>query len=68
MLDSVRKYLDHPEWRHQHRWRKAIWNNLARVGLTGLHTLPMNRRWVDIHRIAMPLLFVVKCLVFLNIV
>jgi predicted MPP superfamily phosphohydrolase len=55
MLDSVRKYLDHPEWRHQHGWRKAIWDNLNRVGLTGLHTLPMNRRWVDIHRRAMPL-------------
>jgi predicted MPP superfamily phosphohydrolase len=55
MIDSVKKYLDHPEWRHQHRWRKAIWNNLARVGLTGIHTLPMNRRWVDIHRRAMPL-------------
>jgi predicted MPP superfamily phosphohydrolase len=55
MLDSVKKYLDHPEWRHQHRWRKAIWNNLARVGLTGIHTLPMNRRWVDIHRRAMPM-------------
>ena len=56
MLDSVKKYLDHPEWRHQHRWRKAIWTNLARLGLTGLHTLPMNRRWVDIHRRAMPLM------------
>src|SRR5271154_6336495 len=55
MLDSVKKYLDHPEWRHQHRWRKAIWNNLARVGLTGIHALPMNRRWVDIHRRAMPM-------------
>ena len=26
---------------------------MARVGLTGVHALPMNRRWVDIHRRAM---------------
>jgi predicted MPP superfamily phosphohydrolase len=55
MIDEVRKYLDHPEWRRQHRWRAAIWRNLARVGLTGIHGLPMSRRWVDIHRRAMPL-------------
>jgi predicted MPP superfamily phosphohydrolase len=28
---------------------------MSRVGLTGVHALPMNRRWVDIHRRAMPL-------------
>jgi len=28
---------------------------MARVGLTGIHALPMNRRWIDIHRRAMPL-------------
>ena len=55
MLDEVRNYLDRPEWGRQHRWRTAIWRNLARVGLTGIHSLPMNRRWVDIHRRAMPL-------------
>jgi predicted MPP superfamily phosphohydrolase len=55
LLDEVQKYLEDPQWRHQHRWRKAIWNNLARVGLTGIHALPMNRRWVDIHRQPMPL-------------
>jgi predicted MPP superfamily phosphohydrolase len=29
--------------------------NMARLGLTGMHALPVNRRWVDIHRRAMPL-------------
>ena len=28
---------------------------MSRMGLTGVHALPMNRRWVDIHRRAMPL-------------
>ncbi len=55
MYDEVKGFLKHPEWRTQHRWRSAIWRNLARVGLTGIHGLPMNRRWVDIHRRAMPL-------------
>lgn len=48
-------YLKEPEWRRQHRWRKAIWNTMSRVGLTGAHALPLNRRWVDIHRRRMPL-------------
>ena len=29
--------------------------NMARLGLTGMHALPVNRRWVDIHRRSMPL-------------
>jgi hypothetical protein len=28
---------------------------MARLGLTGMHALPVNRRWVDIHRRQMPL-------------
>lgn len=48
-------YLKHPEWHRQHRWRKAIWNTVSRVGLTGIHALPLNRRWVEIHRRKMPL-------------
>ncbi len=28
---------------------------MARLGLTGLHALPVNRRWVDIHHHRMPL-------------
>jgi predicted MPP superfamily phosphohydrolase len=28
---------------------------MSRLGLTGLHALPVNRRWVDIHRRAMPM-------------
>jgi uncharacterized protein len=55
MMDALLKYLKHPEWRKQHRWRRAIYNAANRVGLTGIHGLPINRRWVDIHRRKMPL-------------
>ena len=55
MVDDVLEYLKNPQWRRQHRWRKAIWRTMSRVGLTGVHALPLNRRWVDIHRRAMPL-------------
>jgi uncharacterized protein len=55
LLDGLLHFLETPDWRRQHRWRRAIWMNLHRVGLTGVHALPVNRRWVDIHRRAMPL-------------
>ena len=54
-MQFVKEYLQNPQWRRQHKWRRAIWMALARLGLTGAHALPLNRRWVDIHRRAMPL-------------
>lgn len=55
MVEGIVNYLNEPEWRRQHRWRKAIWTTMSRVGLTGVHALPMNRRWVEIQRRPMPL-------------
>ena len=55
MVDALFHYLENPEWRRQHRWRRAIWMSMSRMGLTGLHALPLNRRWVEIHRRRMPL-------------
>jgi len=55
MMEGFFSYLKTPDWRRQHRWRRAIWHGLHRVGLTGVHALPVNRRWVDIQRRAMPL-------------
>jgi predicted MPP superfamily phosphohydrolase len=49
-MDGILDYLKTPHWRSQQRWRRAIWNACARMGLTGIHALPFNRRWVDIHR------------------
>jgi uncharacterized protein len=50
MLDELTKFFHIPHWRKQLRWRRAIWRNMARLGMTGMHSLPMSRRWVDIHR------------------
>src|SRR6266550_7998237 len=55
MIDGVTKFLKTPDWRKQHGWRKSVWNTMSRFGLTGLHGLPLNRRWVDIQRRRMPL-------------
>ena len=52
---AVKQYLKSPEWRKQHRWRRALWTTMGRMGLTGIHALPMNRRWVEIHWRKMPL-------------
>lgn len=54
-MEGILKFLKTPEWRRQHRWRRAIWNTFNRVGLTGIHALPLNRRWVDIQRHKMKL-------------
>ncbi|MGH7175895.1 MAG: metallophosphoesterase [Tepidisphaeraceae bacterium] len=48
-------YLKDPKWTNQHRWRRAVWTTMSRLGMTGLHTMPLSRRWVDIHRRDMPL-------------
>ena len=55
MANFVSHYLKNPEWRKQHRWRRAIWHVMSSVGLTGAHALPLNRRWVEISRVKMPL-------------
>src|SRR5436305_69259 len=55
MFEDLAHFLKHPDWRRQHRWRRAIWQGMNRLGLTGMHGLPMSRRWVEIHRRKMPL-------------
>ena len=49
MVDSILRYFKNPEWGRQSRWRKAIWTTMSRLGMTGMHALPLNRRWVEIH-------------------
>ncbi|MEA2733963.1 MAG: uncharacterized protein QOE14_414, partial [Humisphaera sp.] len=56
MVEGVKQYLKNADWRKQHGWRKALWMTMSRFGLTGAHALPMNRRWVEIHRRKMPLI------------
>jgi predicted MPP superfamily phosphohydrolase len=54
-MQGLVNYLKLPDWRRQHGWRRAIWQTMHRMGMTGMHVLPMNRRWVDIQRRRMPL-------------
>jgi uncharacterized protein len=68
MLETFLHFLKTPDWRRQHNWRRAIWMNMHRVGLTGMHALPVNRRWVDIHRRSMPLVGLDPALAGLKIV
>jgi hypothetical protein len=49
------EYLQNPEWRRQQRWRRLVWRTMSRLGMTGMHSLPMSRRWVNIHRRKMPI-------------
>ncbi len=55
MVNTLLHVLKTPNWRRQHRWRRAIWQGMNRLGLTGTYALPMHRRWVDIQRHNMPL-------------
>jgi len=67
-MRSLIRYLSTPLWHRQHRWRRAIWRTMSRVGLNGLHILPINRQWVEIHRRIMPLRGLDKSLADLRIV
>jgi len=67
-MDFLVDYLKKPQWGSQHRWRRAIWNTMSRVGLTGVHALPLNRRWVEIHRRRMPLVGLDQSLAGLKLV
>src|SRR5436305_1079999 len=49
-MQSLHDFFHHPEWKRQGPWRKAIFDAMSRLGLTGLHALPLHRRWIDIHR------------------
>lgn len=35
--------------------RQRVWHTLSRLGLTGLHSGPIHRAWLDVRRLAMPL-------------
>src|SRR5436190_19609357 len=68
VMDFLVDYLKKPEWGSQHRWRRAIFNTMSRMGLTGVHALPLNRRWVEIHRRRMPLKGLDQLLAGMNLV
>src|SRR5438874_9230866 len=48
MIDTVKQYLKAPEWRRQHRWRRAIWHMMSSVGLTDRKSTRLNSSHVEI--------------------
>lgn len=40
-------------WPRQHAWRRAIWQAMGNVGLTGMHVLPVHQSWVEVVRYPM---------------
>jgi uncharacterized protein len=52
-MPAVVDFLRKPQWHRQH-WRRAVWRGLSRVGLTGLHVLPLHQDWVEVVRLDMP--------------
>jgi len=55
MPKGVTDFLRTPDWKRQRGWRTAIWKGLSRVGLTGLHFLPVHSDWVEVTRLPMPI-------------
>lgn len=55
MVEQVVRYLRVADWERQHRWRRAVWQAAGRVGLTGMHALPVNHGWIELHERPMPL-------------
>src|SRR4051812_10542881 len=49
MFEDLAHFLKHPDWRRQHRWRRAIWQGMNRLGLPGLHGPPVSRPGGGIH-------------------
>jgi len=48
-------YLRTPHWQRQSPWRRAVWQSMNSLGLTGLHVLPLHHNWIETHRRWMPL-------------
>lgn len=49
------RYLQKAHWENQVRWRQAVWQVLGNTGLTGIHSLPLERSWVEFTSCPMPI-------------
>ena len=49
------RYLRNAQWPGQHGWRKAIWDAMGNVGLTGMHSMPVHKSWVEFAHYPMPI-------------
>ena len=54
-MQALHDSLQEPHWRSEFGRRKKLWHTMSKLGLTGLHTAPTHRRWLDVQRLDMPL-------------
>ncbi len=52
---SLHEFVHSPHWARQYQLRQRVWHTLSRLGLTGLHSGPIHRAWLDVRRVSMPL-------------
>ena len=52
---SLHEFVHRPHWARQYHLRQRVWHAFARLGLTGLHSGPIHRAWLDVRRLSMPL-------------
>jgi uncharacterized protein len=55
LANQLSNFLQTPNWARQYNWRGFVWRTMARLGLTGVHSLPVSRHWVEVHRRPMPM-------------
>lgn len=49
------RYLNDPRWQVEAcPWRQTVWQMMGNVGLTGLHSFPLHKSWVEFAVHAMP--------------
>lgn len=52
---SLHRAVHEPQWATQYRLRNRVWQALSRLGLTGVHSGPIHRAWLDVRRLNMPI-------------
>lgn len=52
---SPLKFLENARWNEQHQWRHAMWHVMGNMGLTGLHSWPLHRDWIEFGAYPMPI-------------
>ena len=55
LSNTLSEAVHQPDWRRQWRLRGRVWRGLSRLGLTGLHSGPIHRNWLDVRRLTMRL-------------
>lgn len=55
LSQTLHQFVNAPHWARQYQARQRVWHTLSRFGLTGLHSGPIHRAWLDVRRVPMPL-------------